>query len=458
VRAERLPPPSDQPGEASGASVTDLDAPARVGVGQQFDVRVTVRNDGPARTAATVPVQWRDRTREVRVDLPPGGQRTVTVTVDAGAPGTATLDAGDVTKQVRVVDPDSLVLRAVPERAPPRSDPLVRVVDGTGAPADGATLTVRNDTANRTVRTGGDGRARLPFGGPGEYTVVATRGEARTSTAVAVDGNVTRDVRATLQVTPDAPTVLTRPAARLSLRNPWNGTLNRSVVLEGPGARVERSVSFGPGESRTINARLPQRPPGEYTVTVRADDRTLSTVGYAVRGDDRIASALASSGQRGTTGIGQAIDTVFGNLQLVGIVLLALAGLMTVGGTTATFAGAVHARRRSIGVHRATGASPTALVRLVVGDAVRIGAVAACLALVAGVAVLHLLSLAGLLTVFGVSLPATPSPAVAAGTVVGGLALTVLGAGLTTASLLARPPADLLSGRRGTRDGGEPRE
>ncbi|WP_223301694.1 FtsX-like permease family protein [Haladaptatus sp. R4] len=91
--------------------------------------------------------------------------------------------------------------------------------------------------------------------------------------------------------------------------------------------------------------------------------------------------------------------------------MVVLAGLTAVGGTTATFAQAVHARRRAVGVYRATGANRLRLVRILLTDACRLSIPAIIVAIIAALLTLRLLALAGLFTVFGVRLsPQIPLP------------------------------------------------
>ena len=91
--------------------------------------------------------------------------------------------------------------------------------------------------------------------------------------------------------------------------------------------------------------------------------------------------------------------------------MVVLAGLTAVGGTTATFAQAVHARRRAVGVYRATGANRLQLVRILLADACRLSIPAIAAAVIAALATIRLLALAGLFTVFGVRLsPQIPLP------------------------------------------------
>jgi ABC-type antimicrobial peptide transport system permease subunit len=203
----------------------------------------------------------------------------------------------------------------------------------------------------------------------------------------------------------------------------------------------------------TVRADLDTRPPGTYTVQASLNGSVAAEQSYRVTGDDRVLSALASGGRTGTTGVGRAIEVAFGNLRIVVGALLGLAALMTVGGTTAAFAGAVHARRRTVGIYRATGARPRDLLALVARDAVLVGGVASVLAVVLAQAGLLALARFGFLTAFGVRLPPTLGPLALVGTVLGGVALTVLGAGVATAGLLLESPADLLGGRSGDPSG-----
>jgi hypothetical protein len=89
------------------------------------------------------------------------------------------------------------------------------------------------------------------------------------------------------------------------------------------------------------------------------------------------------------------------------------------------------------------------VLALVGRDAALVGAVASVLAVVLAQAGLLVLARLGFLAAFGVGLPPTLGPLALAGTVLGGVALTVLGAGLATVGLLLASPADLLDDRDG---------
>ena len=452
VRAERSP--DADPG-AGGIGVIDVSVPERAPANATVEVAVTVRNDGlsEAERAITVSLGGVDRSR--RVTLPPGAERRLAFTFPTGPPGTERLrvgsDAGGAeTREVRVVPAGAIELRGVPGRAPPGSAPLVSVVTLLGDPVPGATVTA----GDRTVVTGTDGRVRVPLDAPGSREIIAERNGSTATAAVSVEPGTRRALPATLRVSPSAPSLLVRPEARLSLANPWNRTLSPAVRIEGPGGTVTRSPAITPGEEATITRRLPARPPGSYEVRATIDGRVVAETSYAVSGDERVAAAIAGRA-RGGSGIGRAVETAFGNLELLLAVVVGLAGLMTAGGATATFARAVHARRRTIGVYRATGASPARVFRVVLADAARIGTAATAIALLAGTAVLLAFDAAGFLTAFGIGLDPVPGPAVAAGIAAGALAVSLLGAALATAGLLRATPGSLLAGGReahGSRD------
>jgi ABC-type lipoprotein release transport system permease subunit len=440
--------PAVDTGDSSGIGVTGLSSAERVPAGGRLEVDVTVRNDAPGEATETITVEYRGTTRTVDVTLAPLRSTTRTVTFPAGSAGAATIQAGDASRRVTVVPRDALALEAVPDRAPPDSEPLVRVVNASGVPT-AATLTVANDSWNRTVATGGDGQARLSLPDtPGTYTVRASVPDASpVETTLLVAADASRQLTTRLAVRPDAPSTLVRPSATLRLSNPWNRSLTPRVQLTGPGVAVDRDVGLGPGQRSTVEGRLARQPPGEYTVTAtvgRGDRATALNTTYRVTGDDRIVAALATSGRTGTSGIGQAIEVAFGNLGLLVGTLVVLAALMTVGGTTAAFAAAVAARRRTLGVYRATGATPARVARLVLADALRIGVVAAVVAVALASVALAALGAADLLVVFGVRI-GFPTPTVLAVCAGGAVLLTLIAAGLALVGPLRAPPGDLLA-------------
>jgi hypothetical protein len=451
VRAERLP--RVERGAQTGAEVVSVEPTAPVVAGEQFDARVTVRNFGLAPTTRTVEVGYRGATRELSLSVPATATRRATVSFDAGDPGEYELRAGNRTRTVTVREPDQLSVSGLSEPLPVGSERSIRVTDATGTGIGGVTVSVGGETR----RTRGDGRVRLPALEAGEYDVRLTAGDRSLQTRIAVDANATREPVLDVRISPSPPSQLDRPEARITLSNPWNRTLVRTVRVEGPGTATERTLRLTAGERTRLDTRLARRSPGSYEVTVSVNGTEVATTSYRVTGDDRVVAALASSGQTGTTGVSQAAASAFGNLQVVLGVLVGLAGLMTVGGTTATFAGAVHARRQTLGVHRATGATPVAVFRLVLRDAVLVGIVGAALATALAQAGLLALGELGFLTAFGVRIEPTVGVVGLLAALAGGVGLTLLGAGLATVSAVLQTPSALFGdptvGHGGESDG-----
>ncbi|QZP38218.1 FtsX-like permease family protein [Halobaculum magnesiiphilum] len=440
VRAERLP---DDGVDARSTRITAIRAPDSAAPNSTVEATVVVENRREERTTATVPITVGNRTVEREVTLDPGGEATIPVAVETGPPGTIDISAGEITRTIRVGDATSggLTLGPLPERGPPNATLSVRVRDADGDPVANATVTAGEDTATTTDA----GIAQLSTGDPGDLTIRARAGNRTGEAAMRVAADAPRRPTASLAVRPESPDLLTRATVTATLSNPWGDPVEDvSVAVAGPDGRTERTVSLASGATREIGVRLPRQPPGTYEATLQVDGETVAVESFRVTGDERVAAALATGGRAGTSGIGRAVETAFGNLRLVFGTVLALAAGLTVGGTTATFSRAVHGRRETIGIHRATGASPSRVFRIVLGDALRIGVLAALVAVPVGVAGLRIAGALGYLTVFGVRIQATGSPGLLAAAALAGLSVTLAGAGLATASLLARPPARLV--------------
>lgn len=437
IRADRLPEPR---GQAGGATVLGVDAPDTAPAGGEVQVRVRLRNDGLQRATLTETVRFAGATRTLEAMIPAAGTTTVTTTFSAPAPGQYELHVGGATRTIRVLPADAIRLVDVPAQAPPGSEPLVRVVTVDGRPVADATVTV----GNRSVRTDATGRARVPLQESGTRTVVARLGNRTDETTIRVDEGAPRLVHVTVRISPERPSVFTEPTLSLSVSNPWNETLTQTLTVEAPGGPTTHRLTLSAGESTRLSVTLPRQPPGQYDVTVRGEAELAQST-YRVVGDDRIVAALAAGGQQGSTGIGRAIQVAFGNIQIALGALLVLGAVMAVSGTAATFAGAVHGRRRTIGIMRATGCDPFRVGRLVVGDALRIGVLAASIAIGTGLVAMLALGAAGVLTVYGVRIPTTPDPVVVTGLFGGSVLLTAVGAGVATLGLVRVAPARLLT-------------
>jgi cell division protein FtsX len=438
VRATRLPEPSDE-----GVVVTDVGFEADPVADEPLALEIALSNTDPAPVEESVAVSLGGQRRELAVELAAGGTTRRRVEFEPLPAGTYELSVGDRGSTVRVQRRDRLSIRGLPASAPPGSRPLVEVVDATDAPA--ADVPVRVGGAER--QTGDDGRVRVPLNETGTSEVVAGDGETAAAETVRVREGVRRRPTARLEISPSNPDVLVQPVASLEVRNPWTEPFDTAVRIVGPTGRTARTVDLAPGETRTVSRRLDRRPPGTYNVTATVGGETVADRAYRVRGDDRIPAAVATSGRRGTSPIGEAIEVAFGDLQLVAVALVALAAMMTVGATTATFAATVRARGRELGIYRASGAPPRRVLALVVGDALRVGVVATALAAILAAAGLFALDRAGVLTVFGVRLLPAIDVLVALGVAAAALCVVAVSAALATISVLRTPPADLVHER-----------
>ncbi len=434
-------------------TVLDVAAPERAVANDRVPINVTLRNHDSAERSHALTATLGDERVQQEVTLDGGEQQTVQLSVPTGDPGEKPLqvDERDV-HSIAVAHPEAPRLRGVPSEAPPGSEPLVDVRTTTGESLAGATVTVGEET----VETRSDGRVRLPVGSEGTKDVRVETEHGTANESIEVIADAERAAATSVAVSPASPTALTAPTVRTTVYNPWDEPLDTTVRVTGPGTMDEQQLRLEPGERTVIETELIRQPPGTYDVRVELDGTVGAEVSYEVSGDDRAAAALASSGYtNGGSDLGQAIEAAVGNLTLLLGALGGLAAVMTVGGLSASMARAVHARRRAIGIHRAVGASPRGVLRLVARDALVIGALGTAGAFVISLLVLQLLDILGLMTVYGIRIPTHPTPPVVVLALVAGLGLTLCSALVAVWSLLRGPPAALLTGESRVPTGGE---
>lgn len=430
----------------SPVSVVSVDAPAEAVAGDTVTVTVTVVNAGEKR-AVELAGRLGEQRRTAVTSVGAFERATVRFGFEAPPPGEHTLEIGNRSVGLTTVRPEALRLSGLPDTAPTGSSPFVTLRTAAGRPVSNATVTVGDTQAT----TGSDGRARLPVPAePGNYTVTARAGNRSVETSIRSSESAERGPVASLAVSPAEPSVVVRPTVRLGLYNPWNRSLDREITLSAGGERRTESVSLGPGERTTVELRVPRQSPGELRLTARTEDGVLAQRTVQVTGDDRLAAALATGGrEQGSTAVGQAVATVFGNLQLVIATLVALAGVTVVGSVAAALASAVRARRRSIGILRATGATPRDVTRRVLADCLRVGAVATAVGLALGLGITRVLASAGVLTLYGVRIHVDASVPLLAGLAASALALTLAGGWIASRGVLRVEPTALLSPAEG---------
>ncbi|ODR79637.1 hypothetical protein BG842_12400 [Haladaptatus sp. W1] len=441
--------------------VSSVSAPNTAVRGTKLPVRISVRNtrstEKTRRLTATLGSASNSRT----VTLGGGERRTVRMNVSASPLGNRTLRVGGYTQSVGVYSEPPLSVPTLPSQAPPNETMAVPVRTVNGENVSGATVRVGEQTA----RTNEDGIAvvRLP-GEEGNYDLTVRKGNRTNTSSLHVASGATREPIGAVRVSPDEVSAVSRPTTKLVVFNPWSKPITRTLSLVTPTGTKEKTVSLGPYESAVTTSELggaagdsgssdsnDRLTPGEYSVRLVSGGRTIAADSFTVHGDDRTFSTLAQNTEYASgSGLGQAVRGVFGNFNLLLLVMVILAGLTAVGGTTATFAQAVHARRRAVGVYRATGATRGRLVRILLADACRLSIPAIAAALVAALLTVRLLAVTGLFTVFGIRLStAIPLPILALAV---GSALVLMGLSVLIAALpylLATPTAV----QRGTTNG-----
>jgi ABC-type lipoprotein release transport system permease subunit len=446
--ADRTPTPDTAPRSSIG--VTGLSAPDVAEVNESFELRVRVENRGETNATRRLPIALGDATQTRTITLEPGARRELTVSLRPQTAGNRTIQVGSRSLPVRVFPPNALRIPAeLPAQAPPNATLFVPVVTPAEEPVENATVSI----ADRTVSTGENGVVRLPLPEtPGAYTITASKGDRPTAVRnLTVTDAATRRLSARLTVTPKTASVLERPEANVTVANPWNTTISRELVLASPVSSRARTLTLGPGETAAIGVGVfagseGRASPGTYTIELRSNGTVLARTEYTIEGDDRLFASLASTGEYSQgAGIGQAVRSVFGNVQLLFATMVVLAGLTTVGTTAATFAQAIHARRRAIGVHRATGAPPRSVLGTVLVDVCLIAIPAAAIAIGLAVGATRVLESLGALTLFGIRLSTATPPLVLAAIAASAFLLAVFGAVLATVPFLACPPTRLLA-------------
>lgn len=411
---------------AAGVVVRNYSVPRRMVAGERGNASVRLVNRGETERSHSLSIRLGSFSERRNVTLGPNESRTVRMPLRAPEPGEHRLRFERLERNLTVVPPGTVRLASVPSRAPPNATLVVRAVDENDRPVPNATVAL----AGRTARTDEDGAARLPVPGrPGSLDLsVAAPDRAPSSYDLRVDPGAPRTLSADLRM--PTPTVEGRssPVARVELTNPWNRTLTRTIAFRTENGTTTKRTTLAPGERTTVDARLPSPPDGSGSLAVRSDgERTLATGSYVVVDPS---GGLERYGQGNGVGLSGSIGRVIGSLVHLQAALVLFAGVTVLGSTSIVFAQAIRVRRRSIGIHRATGMPPRRVVGLVVSDALKIGAVAAALALGIGTAGVRLLSEVGALTAFGVRIDTWAPPWLVAGIAIACVALVAVSAGV----------------------------
>lgn len=399
--------------------------------------RVANLQASTANTSVTANID--EATETATVSLDPLSVGTVSFNIPVDRPGNHTLSVGNYTTTIQVRDPSTLTLADLPERVPPDTPLVIQLRSITGSPVANATVTVGPNQAK--TNASGVAVVRTPEGG--EYELTARTGNRSATRSVTVATNATRTMIPSVSVSPSRPSFATRPTVAVSVTNPWQSTRSQTFHITPPGETV--SVTVPPGTTTTQTVQLQRQPPGTHDITVRTNGNTVAETSFTVQGDDRLASAVATHGiDTGGTGIGRALQSVVGNVQVLVGAFIALGALVTIGTVTAGFAYAVRARRHTIGVLRATGATPRDVLARVTGDALRVGVPALLTGMAAGYAATFALAAADVTTVFGVRMAPRTNLATIVLITATGLGVVVLGALAAAYPLVVRSPRSLI--------------
>ncbi|WP_266081683.1 FtsX-like permease family protein [Haladaptatus caseinilyticus] len=430
--------------------ITSVSAPEEGILKQPIPVSVTIQNIGSTKRTRQVKAAVGDDVQRRSVTLQPGEETQVQMNLSASHSGNQTLEVGRYSQPIRVYKRSPLVLPILPEKAPPGSQVAISIQTIYEKNITGATVTI--DGTTTTTNDQGIALVTLP-NKPGTYELTARKGERTYSSQIQISRDASRRLFADIKVTPKRGSVYTTPRAIIRVANPWGVKLTRNISLVTPGQTrtqtrtvpaynlSEKQVTL---EKSTEPESTNQFAPGEYTIRVVSNGTTLASDDYVVIGDKRIQSTLAQNAEFSAgSGLGQAVEMVFGNFKLLLFGMIGLAGLTTIGSTTSTFAQVVHSRRQSIGIYRATGATRRQLLKLLLGDVVRIAIPASVVSMLIALGSVYVLSFSSLMTVFGVQLNVAMNPYMLIGVGAGALILSCIGVIIAVIPFLTVQPTEM---------------
>lgn len=430
--------------------VQGINAPETAVRGEPVPITVHVHNDESSTVSQTLTISAGQQTIERDVTLDSDESERIEIDHVFESTGSQTVSVQGHERTVIISAPDSLMLpETLPTNAPPGETLLVPVTTSTEEPVAGATVSI--DGTSVTTNADGIARVELPET-EGEYNLTATTdGQDEAKHQLQIIEGQQRLLGATITLDPRIGMPNTTPEATVTAMNHWTVDRTQDIGMISPTDKQTRTVTLTPGESGTIERTLgesdEQIPPGEYEVKVTADGETIATEAYEVLDGDFALERIPDGTQyQSGAALGQVIENTVGNIQILFGTMIVLAGLMTIGSTTATFTQAVHARRKAIAVYRSTGARRTRVLRIIVADACKLAIPAVILAVIVALMALIVLNSLGLLSVFGVQLMADVPPAIVLFSLVGAIAIAVCSAALAVLPILRLSPTAVWSG------------
>ncbi|WP_331234264.1 FtsX-like permease family protein [Natronorarus salvus] len=457
---------SDTDSSAEERVVYGLNVPETAVVGETTTIGVHVYNDESTAVTRTLDIAVEEETYEQEVELAPGEEDRIEIEHTFGEAEERTVTVEEHSQQITVLESDALVLPdTLPTDAPPGATLLVDVSTPTGEAVSDTTVAIDGDET--TTDANGVAQLELPEN-EGEYDITATEGDrdGATHTVQVTEGREQR-IGVDLQTEPRTGTPETAPEMTMTVTNHWTETRTQDVGLVTPTGEQTQPVLLEPGESTTIETTVgegesdTQLPPGEYEIVATVDGDAVATTEYEVVDTDFDLDAAFERGQYSSgAAMSHVVENTVGNIQLLLATMVGLAGLMTIGSTTAAFAQSVHARHETIAVYRATGAGPKRLLKIVGLDACRLAIPAALFAGIAALLAITVLDTIGVLSVFGVRFGTDVRPLLVLLTLLGAVCLAVCSAVLALLPALISTPASVWIGasRSGSADGDRPDE
>jgi len=425
--------------------VTSVVVPETGYVNTSVPLNVTLANRGERAGTLNLTVSFDGTGLEAPITVEAGQRRSVTLNASFKRPGRYTVAVGRFTSEIRIAEPGNVSLSPLPERAPPNVTVVATARNRSGTPLSGVRFRIGSETT--TTDRNGTARIRMPAS-PGQYRLQVAIGNRVYNRSLRIRTDAGRPFLVTLRVTPETVQLPNAVEVNATAYNPWGATLTRELVLEREGESVSRhAVELAAGERTSVTATVePATAGGTQRVTALIDDRQVGEASYTIEASDRMVAMLARLGlyERGS-GLVRSLEALVGNFQIMQVTLIALAFLMGIGSTATVVIQAVHARRRTVGIRRVTGASPRQVVWTILGDGLRVGVIAGLAGIVCAYAGLTALVWTGYTVIFGVRIAPLVTPWLVVGVLGGTIALVGVSSLLAAWWVLRVPPGDLLT-------------
>jgi hypothetical protein len=429
-------------------AVTGVSVPETGLMNESIPVSVNLTNRGGQQGAIRLELGYNGTQRDAFAVVDGRETRTATLNVAYATPGQYNVTLNRFQRIVRVIDGEGLRLSQLPDRSPPGETILIRARNRSGVAVPG----VRFRIGDASATTGMNGTAQVTVPSePGAYSLRSrVVGQTVHERDLRVQENASRSVFLELGVAPERVQILDETRVTATAYNPWGRTISREVVLRQQGKTVGRLlVEAEPGENVSGSTTVEPVVRGGETQQVSAliGGETVANASYTVSVPDRLAALLVRRGlYEPGSGIASSLNQLIGNFQLLQGTLLGLGFLMGVGTTATVVIQAVHARRRTLGIQQATGASPGEVIRIILGDGLRLGVVASVAGILGGYAGLTLLVETGYTVLFGVRIAPLASVWLIGGLLVGGILLVGTSALIAAWWVLRVNPGALLTG------------